>query len=272
MKSFKYINCGCRSGVAVFPVSGCLEVIKEGDTNGFVLVEASEWSEGFCEFVKEANELGFDLYRSFPHKNANQVMIGVKSSIKVLGVNDLPNVAPQHFTGRGVGVNSVSSGEVVKPNYLHVTLETDEGPLDLIGARIPSYTQFKNGNMPTAKCYNAALCSFRMLLEALDNDLLNERAVLLVDSNSALHYGDFYGPYDPDCYKGKAQKNYNLQIFRDELFSHSLILKEGLNDCSWFHGIHLDHALFKGIDVERARVSFHSKECFDHSWIEVELP
>ncbi len=269
----KYINTGCMRGGQVFPAAGCMEIVKEKDgCDIFVLVEASENSEDFDSFKNSIAREGFKLYKSTPHPESNQVMIGGRSQIKVLGTNELGNVAPQKFTGRGVGANSVASSEVAHPNYLRVTSELNGEPTDIIGGRIPHYGQFKNGNAPTPKCYNAELCSFRQMLEALERDLNSDhKAVLLMDGNNALHYGDFYGPYDPNNYIGKAQKNYNFHVLRDELYMRNLILKEGINDSSWHNGIHLDHAFFKKFDINAIKAEFFYKEGFDHKGISITI-
>ena len=268
--NIRYINTGCMRGGEIFPTEGCMEIVKECDI--FVLVEASEYSEGFDGFAESISNDGFKLYKSTPLPESNQVMIGVREQIKVLGSNELGSVAPQKFTGRGVGVNSVAEGEVALPNYLRVTIELDGEPTDIIGGRIPSYGQFRNGKDPTPKCYNAELCSFRQMCEALDRDLkAYNKAVLVIDGNNALHYGDFYGPYDPGYYAGKAQKNYNFHVLRDELFMRHLILKEGINDSSWWSGIHLDHAFFKGFDVNSVQTEFFYKEGFDHKGISITI-
>ena len=268
MMTIKYINTGCMRGGAVFPAKGCMDFIEDGDPDVVVLVEASEMSDGFTDFSKMVKAGGYELYKEKARYDHNQVMICVRTKLKVIGVNELGKVAPQKFTGRGVGVNSVAASEVTQPDYLRITIENNGEPVDIIGARIPSYGKFKNGRTLTPTCYHAALCSFRQLLEALDRDTKDsKKTVVVMDGNNAKDYGSFYGPYDPEAYKG-VQKNYNFHILRDEMFLRDFILKEGINDFSW-NGIHLDHAFFKGIDVNEASVRFVNVNGFDHRAIKI---
>ena len=262
-----YSNVGCMRGGKPFPTDACKELIKNYDV--FILVEASEKSVGFYVFNANILNEGFVLYKNTWIPENNQVMIGVKRTINVLDMSELGEVAPQEFRGRGVGINTVDSKEVVPPNYLRVIIQYNGTPIDIIGARIPSYGKFKKDNNPTPKCYNAELCSFRQMLEALDRDLKDEhRMVIVMDGNNALHYGDFYMPYNRSNYKGKAQINYNFHILKDELGNRDLALKEGINDSSW-GCIHDDHAFFKNINIEAVKVGFFKQKEFDHKIIEV---
>ncbi|MBQ6016435.1 MAG: hypothetical protein IJL19_00980 [Clostridiales bacterium] len=267
-----YQNINCKGGNEPFPVNDCKSLLYEENStlDGFVFVEASQKSEGYEDFEEFAKDLGYSLYTAEVRAGQNQVIIGLRNNIKVLKTNGLGVVRPQKFTGRGLSANSVSETEVVRPNYLRVVIEVDGLPENIIGARIPSYDYIdKNGNvMP--KVYNAELCSFRQMEEALARDLtqvLCSRTVVFMDGNNARFLGSFDGPYDPEAYAGKAQKNYNLHILRAEMLQHfGLIMKEKKDDYS-YGPAHDDHAFFRGYDMDAVEATFFSHKGFDHKGI-----
>ena len=270
-----YQNLGCMGGNNPFPVIDCMRLLNADENkaaDGFVFVEASQSSAGYKDFESFSIGKGYSLYTEAVRPGQNQVIIGLRNTVKVLHSNGLGIVTPQKFSGRGLRANCVSQKEVVAPNYHRILVELAGRPVNLIGARIPHYP-FKDKNgiiMP--KNYNARLCSFRQMEEALNRDLRQVCAptVVLMDGNNARYLGSF-DAYDPQAYVGKAQKNYNFHILRAEMLNHyGLILKENISDYS-FGPAHDDHAFFRGFDMDAVQAEFFSNKGFDHKGIRVKF-
>ena len=157
-RSLIYANIGCKAGYEDFPSKACEELIRSEACDAFIFVEASTRSPDFLKFFAWALDKGFRLFVS--DEAYNQVIIGVKKDIVVNSVSGLGQVSNQAFKGRGLRTNRVNSSEVVPPNYLKVSIDIQGRPLNLIGARIPSYPYCDKDKHVIQKSYNAAYCSY----------------------------------------------------------------------------------------------------------------
>ena len=126
---FFYQNVGCAAGYNPFP-TGTLLTPELATFDGFVFNESYSLSRGYKEFTKGAQDMGFKLYKSTFTYGQNEVLIGLKSDIKVEKVIELGDIG-----ATATSFGKAKSNEIVPQNYLCLKLDD----LILIGTRTPSY-------------------------------------------------------------------------------------------------------------------------------------